>query len=227
MKTNITFDLPQSTLRIGFLEAFNIKVKDSSEEYRQLIENETAEMLAPSYAYPDNMQKGIRSLLKSFGFHPSGRSRPASEYLFKDLVNRGSFNYINNIVDINNHISLKYKLPISVFDLDKSGYDLCLRVGAENEEYVFNKEGQILSLKKLLLVAKKAGNAIGTAVKDSQETKVFEPTNKIAFFIYSSSNLTSKEEMEKLLKEIERYLKSEAEATDVASAVLDAYPPFI
>ncbi len=222
MQTKISFDLPDSTLRIGFLEAFNINVKPSTEKYQQTITKDIEEMLKPGYAYPDNMQKGVRSLLKTFGFHPSGRSRPASEYLFKDLINRGSFNYINNIVDINNHISLKYKLPISVFDLDKSGFDLCLRVGGETEEYIFNKEGQILTLKKLLLVAKTGAEAIGTPVKDSQATKVFEPTKKIAFFVYSSSNITSKEEMEKILNEIGKYLQEEAGATDISSAVLDA-----
>ena len=222
MQTKISFDLPDSTLRIGFLEAFNINVKPSTEKYQQTITDDIQEMLKPGYAYPDNMQKGVRSLLKTFGFHPSGRSRPASEYLFKDLTNRGSFNYINNIVDINNHISLKYKLPISVFDLDKSGFDLCLRVGGETEEYIFNKEGQILTLKKLLLVAKTGAEAIGTPVKDSQATKVFEPTKKIAFFVYSSSNITPKEEMEKILNEIGKYLQEEAGATDISSAVLDA-----
>lgn len=222
MQTKITFDLPESTLRIGFLEAFNIKVKPSTDNYQQTINNDIQKMLVPGYAYPDNMQKGVRSLLKTFGFHPSGRSRPASEYLFKDLTNRGSFNNINNIVDINNHISLKYKLPISVFDLDKSGFNLCLRVGNDTEEYVFNKEGQILTLKKLLLVAKTGAEAIGTPVKDSQATKVFEPTNKIAFFVYSSSNLTTVDEMNKILNEIGKYLQEEAEATDIATSVLDA-----
>ncbi len=222
MYTHVTFDLPESNLRVGFLEAFNIKVKPSSEKYQQKISSDINEMLKPGYTYPDNMQKGIRSLLKTFGFHPSGRSRPASEYLFKDLTNRGGFNYINNIVDINNHISLKYKLPISVFDLDKSGNQLCLRVGNDTEEYVFNKEGQILTLKKLLLVAKTGAEAIGTPVKDSQATKVFEPTNKIAFFVYSSSNITPKEEMTKILEEIGKYLQEEAGATDIATAVLDA-----
>ncbi len=222
MKTNVSFDLPDSNLRIGFLEAFDISVKPSSDKYIQIINDDIQEMLSPSYAYPDNMQKGIRSLLKTFGFHPSGRSRPASEYLFKDLINRGSFNYINNIVDINNHISLKYKLPISVFDLDKSGFNLCLRVGQESEEYVFNKEGQILSLKKLLLVAKTNAEAIGTPVKDSQATKVFEPTKNIAFFIYTSSNITSKDDMNKILDEIGKYLLEEASAKDISTSVLDA-----
>ena len=74
----------------------------------------------------------------------------------------------------------------------------------------------------MLLVAKTGAEAIGTPVKDSQATKVFEPTNKIAFFVYTSSNITSKEEMNKILDEIGKYLQKEANATDIATAVLDA-----
>lgn len=222
MKTNIKFDLPQSTLRIGVLEASNITVKSSSQEYKDLIESEVKPFTSPDYIYSDKMQKGVRSLLKTWGFHPSGRSRPASEFLFKDLQNRGCFNFINNIVDINNHISLMTNLPISVFDTAKSGNELCLRVGADDEEYVFNREGQILSLKKLLVVAKQSGEAIGSPVKDCQATKVFEPTKDIVFVVYTSSNLTSKEEMSKILEDIAKYLKKEANATDISTAVLDA-----
>ena len=76
MQTKITFDLPESNLRIGFLEAFNISVKQSSDEYKGIIDKDINEMLKPNYSYPDNMQKGIRSLLKTFGFHPSDERRP-------------------------------------------------------------------------------------------------------------------------------------------------------
>ena len=222
MKTNIKFDLPESTLRVGILEASTITVKQSSDQYKALIEEQVNPFTAQNYVYPDKMQKGVRSLLKTWGFHPSGRSRPASEYLFKDLQNRGNFNYINNIVDINNHISLMTNLPISVFDTAKSGYDLCLRVGGDDEEYVFNKEGQILSLKKLLVVAKQSGEPIGSPVKDCQATKVFEPTKDIVFVVYTSSNLTSVDEMNKILEDMAKYLKQEAGASDISTAVLDA-----
>lgn len=222
MKTNIKFDLPQSTLRVGILEAFNVAVKASSQAYKGLVEDEVKPFAASDYIYSDKMQKGVRSLLKTWGYHPSGRSRPASEFLFKDLQNRGSFNFINNIVDINNHVSLMTNLPISVFDMEKSGTQLCLRVGGDDEEYVFNREGQVLSLKKLLVVAKQSGEPIGSPVKDCQATKVFEPTKSIVFVVYSSSTLTSKDEMNGILEKIGKYLVQEASATDISMAVLDA-----
>lgn len=172
------------------------------------------------------MQKGIRSLLKTFGFHPSGRSRPASEFLCKDLQNRGSFNFINNVVDINNHLSLVSHLPISTFDLDKSGNDLCLRVGLDDESYVFNREGQTLSLKKLLVVARHGSDnaAIGSPVKDSQATKVFEETANIAVIIYSSGNLTSEKDLQRLLERYMLLIKKETGAEELESAILDAVP---
>lgn len=224
MKTSLILSLPPSSLRVGLIEAHDIAVKPSSEQYQARIKADTEPFLASDYIYPDQKQKGIRSLLKTFGFHPSGRSRPASEFLFKDLQNRGSFNFINNVVDINNHVSLCSHLPISVIDTDKSGLELCLRVGFDDESYVFNREGHELSLKKLLIIARQGGDrlAIGSPVKDSQATKVFPETKNIVFVVYTSSNITSETELQTLLNGIGKLLKSEAGASSVSSQILDA-----
>lgn len=224
MKTSLVFTLPPSSLRIGLVEARDVTVKPSSESYQARIAREVEPFLSSDFIYPDHMQKGIRSLLKTFGFHPSGRSRPASEFLFKDLQNRGGFNFINNVVDINNHISLCSHLPISVLDTDKSGCELCLRVGFDDESYVFNREGHELALKKLLVIARQGGDhaAIGSPVKDSQATKVFAETKNIVFVVYTSSNITSEEELHTMLNGIGQLLKAEAGASSVTSQVLDA-----
>ncbi len=226
MKTTLVFSLPPSLLRIGVLEAQNVNIRASSASYQERINREINPFLSPDFIYPDHMQKGIRSLLKTFGFHPSGRSRPASEFLFKDLQNRGGFNFINNAVDVNNHFSLVTHLPISVIDLDKSGCDLCMRVGFDDEFYLFNREGHELSLKKLLVLARQGGDgkAIGSPVKDSQATKVFSETKNLAFFVYTSSNLTSEDELHGLLNQAGRILQTETEASEIASIVLDACP---
>ncbi len=208
------------------IEARDVNVKASSEQYRLRVAREVEPFLAPDFIYPDDKQKGIRSLLKTFGFHPSGRSRPASEFLCKDLQNRGEFNFINNAVDINNHISLVSHLPISVIDTDKSGSDLCLRIGFDDETYVFNREGHELALKKLLVIAKHGGDrqAIGSPVKDSQATKVFTETKNLAFFVYTSSNITGEEELHRLLNQMGQLLKTETGASEITSLVLDACP---
>lgn len=226
MKTSLVFTLPPSSLRIGLLEARDVTIKPSSDSYRERVVNEVRPFLSPDFMYPDQKQKGVRSLLKTFGFHPSGRSRPASEFLFKDLQNRGEFNFINNAVDINNHISLLSHLPISVIDLDKSGYDLCIRVGFDDESYIFNREGHELALKKLLVIARHGGDrqAFGSPVKDSQATKVFAETKNLAFFVYTSSNITPEDELHRLLNQMGQFMKNETGATEVVSQVLDACP---
>lgn len=219
MKTSIKIMTPPSNLMVGIVEAFGIEVAESKEEYKEEINDLVKPLLEPDFIYPDKMQKGVRSLLRGFGFHPSGRSRPASEFLFKDLTNRGCFNFINNIVDINNHMSLKTNLPISVFDLDKSGYDLCIRIGEDDESYVFNQQGQSISLKKLLIVAKTGQEAIGSPVKDSQATKVFEEAKDIVFVVYTSSTLTSNDEMEEILQRMADLLKNQANAKEVKTQI--------
>jgi DNA/RNA-binding domain of Phe-tRNA-synthetase-like protein len=113
-----------------------------------------------------------------------------------------------------------------VFDLDASGFNLCVRIGLEDENYVFNREGQVLSLKKLLLVARHGEDrtAIGSPVKDSQATKVFEATRNVIMFIYTSANLTTEEELGNILDETAQLIKTEAEAETVETCIIDSLP---
>lgn len=224
MKTNIAFSLPPNKLRIGVIEAEGISVSSSPDEYIEEITNDVSHICAPNFMYPDRLKKGVRSLLRNFGFQPSGRSRPASEFLVKDLINRGMFNNINNIVDINNHTSLMTHLPISILNLDVTGYDLSLRLGMEEETYIFNKTGQLLSLKNLLLIAKNADGITPfcSPVKDSHESKIFEDTKNILVCIYTSSSLSTKEELENILKSFSDKLVKYAKAVHIEYKVIDS-----
>ena len=58
----------------------------------------------------------IRSMLRLGGFKPSGRNRPAQEYLARTAATCGGLAAISNIVDINNLFSLQHHLPASVID---------------------------------------------------------------------------------------------------------------
>jgi len=224
MNTQIVFVLPPGPLQVGVIEADGVRVVPSRPEYVARIDQEIAPILAPGWVYPDSLQKGIRSLLKAYGFHPSGRNRPASEFLVKDLLARGAFNPISNVVDINNHLSLLSHLPISILDRDKAGDRLSLRVGVEPEQYVFNREGHALTLRDLLVVARDEGKreAMGSPVKDSQATKVFEDTSRVTGIVYSSYPLVPTEALAELLQRFGQLLKSEAAATRVEWQVLDA-----
>lgn len=224
MKTQLIFSLPPGPLQIGLIEADAVKIGLSRREYLVEIEKAIKGMASLDYVYPDNLQKGIRSLLKAYGFHASGRNRPASEFLVKDLQNRGTFNAINNAVDINNHLSLVTHLPISILDREKCGDKLCLRLGCEGESYVFNREGHELSLKHLLTIAKGDHTMApcGSPVKDSQATKVFETTTSLVGVVYTSKTITPENDLRALMQRFEELLRREAHAEWVAWQVLDS-----
>src|SRR5438477_5554447 len=61
----------------------------------------------------------VRQLLRHGGFKPTGRSKPASEYLVKALA-EGRLAGINLAVDACNIASLHSGLPVSVVDLGRA-----------------------------------------------------------------------------------------------------------
>src|SRR5271169_2299964 len=69
---------------------------------------------APVPLQSDNaVREQVRALLRHGGFKPTGRSKPASEYLLK-AVAEGGLSTINLAVDACNVVSLHSGLPISV-----------------------------------------------------------------------------------------------------------------
>lgn len=224
MQTSIHFALPPGRLRVGLIEANGLTVKPSSPAYLQEVNRDIGSRLDPDYVYPDYLRKGIRSLLKSYGFHASGRNRPASEYLVKDLQGRGSFHAINNVVDINNHLSLVSHLPISILDLDKTGNALCLRLGRRDEHYLFNQEGQDLQLGNLIVVAHADGDgpAFGSPIKDSHATKISPGTVNALGIIYSSDTISETRALDDLLARFADLLRREANAAQVTWDVIDS-----
>src|SRR5437764_2988004 len=67
----------------------------------------------------DSVREAVRVLLRHGGFKPSGRSKPASEYLIRAVAD-GALSSINACVDVCNIVSLHSGLPISVVDLAKA-----------------------------------------------------------------------------------------------------------
>src|SRR5687768_13246012 len=66
----------------------------------------------------DAVREAVRDLFRHGGFKPTGRSKPASEYLIR-AVEEGKLSSINAAVDVCNVVSLHSGLPISVVDLDR------------------------------------------------------------------------------------------------------------
>ncbi len=133
----------------------------------------------------EERRSSVRALLRSGGFKPSGRSKPAQEYLLRCLSEE-SFPRVNRAVDCLNIVSVRSGFPISLLKKDCFADGATIRFGKPGESYVFNSVGHELELSGLICVCggEFRSNPIGTPVKDSLAGKIDEQTSDVAFFVY-------------------------------------------
>jgi DNA/RNA-binding domain of Phe-tRNA-synthetase-like protein len=124
----------------------------------------------------------IRAMLRRGGFKPSGRNKPASEYLAA-AAREGRFPRINNLVDAINLMSLESGLPISLLDLAAVGERGEIRYGRDAERYVFNATGQEIELAGLQCVCGPT-SPVGSPVKDSMAGKIKDATTDVIGVVY-------------------------------------------
>ena len=120
------------------------------------------------------LRGAVRDLLRVGGYKPTGRGKPASEYLVR-AASEGALGPINAAVDICNAVSLHSGFPISVVDLDRSSAPFRIAVAPEGASYVFNASGQEIDLSGLLCVFDAEGPC-ANAVRDSHRTKTRDET---------------------------------------------------
>ena len=124
----------------------------------------------------DLLRAAVRDLLRTGGFKPTGRSKPASEYLIK-AAEGGFLGPINAAVDACNAVSLHTGFPISVVDLDRVVGELEIRIAPADSVYVFNASGQTIDIEGLLCLFDQQGPC-ANAVKDAQRTKTHAGTTR-------------------------------------------------
>jgi len=129
----------------------------------------------------------VRDLLRRGGFKPTGRSKPASEYLLR-AAGEGALGSINAAVDAGNVVSLHSGLPVSVVDLDRAQAPLRVGVAEEGARYVFNAGGQEIDLAGLLCLFDAQGPC-ANSVKDAQRTKTDAGTRRTLCLVWGTTAL--------------------------------------
>lgn len=135
----------------------------------------------------DGVRAAIRDLLRHGGFKPTGRSKPASEYLLR-AAGDGSLGAINPAVDACNVASLHSGLPISVIDLDRAVPPFRVAIPPAGTSYIFNNSGQVIDIGGLVSLWDAAGPCAGP-VKDSQRTKTHPGTLRTLSLVWGSVRL--------------------------------------
>ena len=143
---------------------------------------------APAPLAADDAVRGhVRDLLRHGGYKPTGRGKPASEYLLR-AAGDGSLGSINAAVDVGNAASLHAGLPLSVVDLGRARPPLRVGLAPAGARYVFNAAGQDIDLAGLLCLFDAEGPC-ANAVKDAQRTKTDAGTRDTLVVVWGTRAL--------------------------------------
>ena len=128
------------------------------------------------------VRTAVRDMLRHGGYKPTGRGKPASEYLVR-AASEGALGSINIAVDACNAVSLHSGFPISVVDLDRASGPFRIGIAPAGASYVFNASGQEIELEGLLCLWDGAGPC-ANAVRDAQRTKTHDETRATLSLIW-------------------------------------------
>jgi len=148
----------------------------------------------------EEMRAAVRDMLRHGGYKPTGRGKPASEYLVR-AASEGALGSINAAVDACNAVSLHSGFPISVVDLGRARAPFRIAVAPEGASYVFNVSGQEIDLAGLVCLYD-ADGPCGNAVRDSQRTKTNADTRQTLSVIWGCAGFEAR------LGETERWYRA-------------------
>jgi DNA/RNA-binding domain of Phe-tRNA-synthetase-like protein len=136
------------------------------------------------------VRSAVRDLLRHTGYKPTGRGKPASEFLVR-AATEGALGSINAAVDVCNAVSLHSGFPISVVDLDRARAPFRIAVAPAGASYVFNASRQEIDLGGLLCLFDAEGPC-ANGVRDAQRTKTRGETTTTLSVVWGCVGLESR-----------------------------------
>lgn len=150
-----------------------------------------------------------RKAYRSCGKDPA-RYRLSSEALLRRVVQGKGIYKVNNIVDINNLISMKYHFSIGAFDRDTIAFPVEFRVGQAGEPYEGIGRGE-LNIENLPVLADSKG-PFGSPTSDSMRTRTHAGMQHLLLCILSFGGAST---MDAALDETVSLLEQFADAKDI------------
>ena len=190
----------ESVLSICILDKFeNTKVLSSKFDLE--VKNTISELNEKGKEiFNDNRVIRMRATFRAMPDMDPTRYRPASESLIRRCLEKGFFN-IMPLVDINNLMSIKLRIPLGIYDLDRLKTTFFnYRIGYTGEKY-FTITKQPKNADGKLVLADFKG-VVGSPVADSNRSKISDNTNRVAVVAFLPIK-TSKKEAKTIIKQIE------------------------
>lgn len=192
MIDNVTVELSLSTelknripnLALAAVSA-NIKVEKHSAGLWQEM-NRRAQHLAatirPDQTATASPVAAMRNAYKTLGKDPS-RYRGSAEALLRRVVSGKGVYQVNNVVDINNLVSLETLHPTGSYDLERVSGPIQLRIGLPGESYKgIGKD--MINIENLPVFADSQG-PFGSPTSDSERAMIRPETSRVLIVIFS------------------------------------------
>src|SRR5262245_50196377 len=112
--------IARTDVALGIVVASNVGAAGASAELNRQLDACIQQRATPLEPALEARRVACREMLRNGSYKPTGRAKPASEYLLK-AASEGNFPRINALVDANNWVSLQELVPISLWDLDLAG----------------------------------------------------------------------------------------------------------
>ncbi|SFI99050.1 hypothetical protein TPDSL_32090 [Terrisporobacter petrolearius] len=192
---------------IGSIEAY-VRVTENNEKLWNIIDEKAKEIENSVPVKTINTIKNIansRAAYKSFGKDPS-RYRLSSEALYRRIARGIGLYRVNNVVDINNLISLNSAYSVGTYDLDKISGDIHFTIAEEGETYAGIGKGE-LNISNLPVFYDDKGK-FGSTTSDSIRAMITTDSKHILMNIIS---FNGEEELDKYMDEACEYLEKYAD----------------
>ena len=196
--------------------AKGVEVSERDEEVEGML-REAEEELRKRYTLEslreDPKVRAYRKFMWSIGIDPT-KVRPASEALARRAL-RSSLPNINSLVDLGNAVSVKYLVPIGIYDLDNVKGEMELRRAKEGELFLPIGRGEVRLKGNELVLADEEGVMHLFPYRDSRRTMVTLET-KNALVAAAGVPGVPEEDVRKAVEEILEFLKKRgAEVSEV------------
>ncbi|RKY33052.1 MAG: hypothetical protein DRP68_03070 [Candidatus Omnitrophota bacterium] len=170
--------------RFAWAEFKNVTIKSSPPQLIQLIEKEKdtlSQLFTISTLATDKVINISRMAFKKVGTDPA-RYRPAQEALIRRILQNKGIPFINNAVDINNYLSIKYRTPMGIYN--QSVLDNVLTIGVGEEETFVSLSGRIIHCKNKIILKNQNNEVVGSPFVDSLKAKVDKNCTRLLHLVY-------------------------------------------
>ncbi|QGM29154.1 hypothetical protein GI482_01510 [Bacillus sp. N3536] len=160
--------------------------------------------------------KEWRALWKKLGADPN-RYRPSMEAMYRRIAKQNYITPMHSAVDLNNFFSMRYEIPLGIYDLDEVKGDIFLTVGNKETSYL-GLNGRENNLSGILTLQDEV-EAFGSPFVDSKRTAVTEHTTSALQVVFLRPSM-GQEEAEKLLESMGQMF-TQVHGGEAASIILD------